>query len=251
MADVALSTQFATETLIGGLDATLYAVGSDDLRPQMKGVYMDFTNCDGKVVFVATDTHKLAKCEKALTEPINGEPSSCILPTSAVNIVRSLFAKEPTLQMRLSDKHAEFENTSAKFSTVLIKGRFPDYKRVIPQNPSHVVKADRAGLREAINRVYGFAGVNNMIALRFGSGVVDIDAKDAENMQNASEQVVCESDANITIGFSAEYLMAILNSLTAEQVKIGLFDASRPAVFSNADDESASEIGLLMPMNLG
>ena len=45
--------------LLKGLEYTIFAVGDDDYRPMMKGVYFDIT--PDQIAFVATDTHNLVR----------------------------------------------------------------------------------------------------------------------------------------------------------------------------------------------
>ena len=50
----AFSFNYPTDQLIKGIDNTLFAVGNDDLRPQMMGILWDIK--DDAITFVATDT---------------------------------------------------------------------------------------------------------------------------------------------------------------------------------------------------
>lgn len=256
IADASLSVEVDTESLISGLGATLYAVGQDDYRPVMKGVYFDFASADGKVVFVATDTHKLAKCEKPLTELTQADKSEdteratlggYILPFAAATAIASFFAKEPSVRVRFSTRQAEFCNGNVRYTTALLNGRYPDWKRVLRTDLPIHVKVDRNALRNAINRVYGFSSENTMIALCFDNlGELQVVAKDNNTMQNASETLTYDGQTDLRIGFSAEYLLQILGSLAGERIEIGLADASRAATFTDGGDA----IALLMPMSL-
>ena len=47
------------DTLIAGINKTIFATADDELRPVMNGVYFNFE--PGSLTFVATDAHKLVK----------------------------------------------------------------------------------------------------------------------------------------------------------------------------------------------
>ncbi len=86
----ALSFKTAGSTLLRGLEFTSFAAGTDILRPQMMGVYWDIK--PDRLIFVATDTHKLVKFEDTGFQP--GVEGSFILPNKSTNVFRSVFSKD-------------------------------------------------------------------------------------------------------------------------------------------------------------
>ncbi len=86
-------------SLLRGLEFTAFAAGTDMLRPQMTGVYWDIK--PDRLVFVATDTHKLVKFEDQSIQA--GVEGSFILPNKSTNVFRSVFKmKRSQLLLTLS-----------------------------------------------------------------------------------------------------------------------------------------------------
>ena len=57
---------------------------------------------------------------------------------------------------------------------------------------------------------------------------------------------------DLTIGFSAPYLIEILNVITTDDVVVELSDPGRPGVFRPAEESDGTElVMLLMPMTVG
>ena len=86
-----------TEQIIKGIDNTLFAVGNDDLCPQMMGILWDIK--PDAITFVATDTRKLVKYRNAMSAP--GVEGSCILPIKPATVIKNVFAKEDEVKLTL------------------------------------------------------------------------------------------------------------------------------------------------------
>lgn len=85
------------EVVRRGLETTLFAVGTETIRPIMTGVYWDICPLDENeqpmpgITFVGTDTHKLVRYINTSVNP--GLTFSFILPPKPATILRSLIAK--------------------------------------------------------------------------------------------------------------------------------------------------------------
>ncbi|MDE7124908.1 MAG: DNA polymerase III subunit beta, partial [Muribaculaceae bacterium] len=216
--------------LAGGIDNSLFAVSNDEFRPQMMGIYLDIHNED--ITFVATDTRKLVKFTDSTAAP--GVTASCILPVKPATIIKNIFGKsEDSLTIRISDKRIEVENANYSLSSPFIKGNFPDYKRVIPENNPYTLTVDRQSLLTAVRRVGVFveSGVG-LVRFRISSDRIYLKSQDNSLCVTAREEVPCSYDGNeLVIGFSAPYLIEILNTLSTDDIVVKLSDPGRPGVF--------------------
>ena len=109
-----------TEQVLKGIDNTLFAVGNDDLRPQMMGILWDVK--PDHIVFVATDTRKLVKFTNSLVQPQC--ECSFILPLKPATVLKNVFAKEDSIKVTVSERNVRFESSSYIFDCRLIKGEF-------------------------------------------------------------------------------------------------------------------------------
>ena len=82
----AQSISINSTTLSKGVQNTLFAAGNDELRPVISGVYIELNH--DKILFVATDAHKLVKYENAINE---GEES---MDPNYFNDIKSLINHE-------------------------------------------------------------------------------------------------------------------------------------------------------------
>ena len=77
------------DTLVNGINKTIFATADDELRPVMNGIYINLA--PGALTFVGTDAHKLVKYE---SETRNEVFSSFILPKKPANLLKSVLLKD-------------------------------------------------------------------------------------------------------------------------------------------------------------
>ncbi len=239
-----------TEQMILGIDNTLFAVGTDDLRPQMMGIYLDIK--EDAITFVSTDTRKLVKYRNWQSAP--GVVASCILPVKPANIIKNVFVKEENLTITLDSKSASIESGMYTFNCRFIKGNFPDYNRVIPQNNPYVLTVDRKSMLNAVRRVGVFVDPGHgLVKFRIHPESIELKAQDNNFCTSGREEIPCGfTGTEMVIGFSAPFLIEIFNTLSTENVVVKLADPSRPGVFLPEENGENSELlMLLMPMTVG
>lgn len=238
-----------TEQIIKGIDNTLFAVGNDDLRPQMMGILWDIK--PDAITFVATDTRKLVKYRNAMSTP--GVEGSCILPIKPATVIKNVFAKEDEVKVTLEPKSATFESPSYKFNCRFIKGSFPDYNRVIPVKNPYVITVDRQSFLNAVRRVGVFVDQGHgLVKFKIEKDQLTMKATDNNFCTSAREVVPCDfTGTEMIIGFSAPYLIEIFNTISTTDILIKLSDPSRPGVFVPSENSENSELlMLLMPMTV-
>lgn len=238
-----------TEQIIKGIDNTLFAVGNDDLRPQMMGILWDIK--PDAITFVATDTRKLVKYRNAMSAP--GVEGSCILPIKPATVIKNVFAKEDEVKVTLEPKSATFESPSYKFNCRFIKGSFPDYNRVIPVKNPYVITVDRQSFLNAVRRVGVFVDQGHgLVKFKIEKDRLTMKATDNNFCTSAREVVPCDfTGTEMIIGVSAPYLIEIFNTISTTDILIKLSDPSRPGVFVPSENSENSELlMLLMPMTV-
>ena len=153
----------------------------------------------------------------------------------------------------MNSRSAVIESDNFTFQCTFLNGNYPDYNRVFPRNNTNVLTVDRLALLNAVRRVGLFVEVEGGLEkFRITSEKILLKSNDPSLCTSAREQVPCSySGTDLTIGFSASYLMEILNTLKDEEVIVNLGDASRPGVFRPGKEPDNTElVMLLMPMTV-
>lgn len=246
------------EVVRRGLETTLFAVGTETIRPIMTGVYWDICPLDENeqpmpgITFVGTDTHKLVRYINTSVNP--GLTFSFILPPKPAAILRSLIAKEEgEIDIEMDDKSAKFTIGTYTLSCRFINGRYPNYNRVIPTNNPFELTVDRVSLLNAMKRVSLFASsASSLVRMNIRPNELLLAAQDLDYTLSAEERVECEYEGNaMTIGFNATYMIEVLGNIPADTVVVRLSDPARPGIFVPLTDlEGENLLMLLMPMQV-
>ncbi len=239
---------FDVDTLVAGINKTIFATADDELRPVMNGV---FINIQPEVTtFVGTDAHKLVRFT---AESQSNVAASFILPKKPANLLKSVLLKEDdSIKVSFDNKNVIFELTSHTLVCRLIEGNYPNYNAVIPTANPNKVLIDRIELLNGIKRVAVCSNqATNLIRMDVANNTVNLTAQDLDFSVSAKESLSCSYDGEpITIGFKSTFLVEILANTETPTVQIELADSTRAGVFKPVydDKQSSDTLMLLMPM---
>lgn len=245
-----LELEIPAAEIIDGIENTLFAVGSDEIWPQMMGILWDMR--PENMTFVATDSRKLVKYLNGNIKP--GVEGSFILPVKPASILKNILVKnEESVKIRVEPKSATFTFGNYVFNCRFIKGQFPDYNRVIPKNNPYSLTVDRLSFLNSVKRV--------AIFVEQGHGLVKFKLEPEKITMKAQDNTLCTSGTEtlsgsfdgspMVIGFSSNYLIEIFSTLKSKDVILKLSDPSRPGLFLPDENEEGNELlMLLMPMTV-
>jgi hypothetical protein len=131
----------------------------------------------------------------------------------------------------------------------LIDGRFPEYGRVIPANPSKQVEADREGLRQALQRTAILSNEKYRgVRVNLKSDLITIQAHNPEQEEAEDQVEVTYKGDEVEIGFNVTYLLDALAAVDSDKVILGLTDGNSSCLVRAAG--AASSKYVVMPMRL-
>ena len=247
-AETKQSLALDVDTLMVGINKTIFATADDELRPVMNGVYINLE--PQSVTFVATDAHKLVKYA---SETAAEATASFILPKKPANLLRGLLPKEDgEITVEFDDNNVLFRLKNQVLICRLIEGNYPNYNAVIPANNPNKVFVDRLELLNAIRRVAVCSNQStNLIKLDISKGTINLTAQDLDFSVSAQESLPCDYEGeDIVIGFKSTFLIEILSNIETTTVLVELADSTRAGVFKPVYDQQPSNdtLMLLMPM---
>jgi DNA polymerase-3 subunit beta len=240
----------SVSTLLTGINRTLFATASDELRPVMNGVYFDITTDD--LTLVASDAHKLVRFKTVETK--GEKAASFILPKKPATMLKSILPKESgNVTIEFDDKNACFTLSNYKMVCRQVEGRYPNYNAVIPKANPHKAIIDRIAFINALKRVSVFSNqASNLIKLQLNENEIFISAQDIDFSISAEEKITCQYQSEqINIGFKSTFLIDILSNIESSDIIIELSDAMRAGIFLPFENEENEELlMLLMPIML-
>ena len=240
--------------LANAIGRTAFAASTDEMRPQMGGIFCDINT--ENATFVATDAHKLVRYRRS---DIHCDvPVSFILPRKPVMMMKNILAtrKEDT-EVKL-----EYNNTNAFFTfdnfyviCRLVDGRYPNYDAAIPKENPNKLTVDRTSFLNTLRRVGLFANqASHQVRLSIMERELVVSAEDEMFSNNAQEKLPCQYEGEpMKIGFNAKFLVEMVSNIETEQILIEMSHPSRAGIiFPITNEENSPEdiLMLVMPVML-
>lgn len=249
-ADEATSFTIASGVLSSAIDKTLHAVGNDELRAAMTGVFFELGT--EEITFVATDAHRLIKYKTSgVSCP---QEDNFIVPKKPLNLLKNIIpGGEKELKLTYNDSHLFVEMEEVEMACRLIDARFPDYRVVIPQDNPYKLLLNTTDFQNALRRVGNFANKStNLVELNITGSELQISAQDLDYSVEGNERMNCQYDGeDMEIAFNGRFLIEMLNAADSNEIQMEL---SRPGsagiIRPTEQDEKEDLLILLMPLRL-
>jgi DNA polymerase-3 subunit beta len=233
--------------LLDAINRSVFAASNDELRLAMTGVYVqvDFN----KIIFVATDAHKLVKYTFSTIE--TDVAASFILPKKALTLLRSAIFNAEDVKISFDKKNAFFEFGDQRVICRLVDAKYPDYNAVIPVENPHTLTLNRKDFQNSLKRIAIYANkTTNQVLLNISEGSVTISAQDLDFSNEATETLSCAYDGEpMTIGFNAKFLIEMLGVIEHNEVKLELSTPNRAGILLPGEqEENEYLLMLVMPV---
>lgn len=234
------------ESLARLLEKTHFSMAQQDVRYYLNGLLLE---TGGKRLrAVATDGHRLALCEVDVDGGDLPE-QQVIVPRKGVLELQRLMSGNGELTIELGSNHVRIQLEGIRFTSKLIDGRFPEYDRVIPQDTSNALDADKSLFKGALQRTAilsneKYRGIRLIIR---SSGMV-LQAHNPEQEEAEEELEIEYSGDEIEIGFNVNYLLDALGAIEAEQVTLAIVDSNSSCLIKDPGHDDCKYV--VMPMRL-
>jgi DNA polymerase-3 subunit beta len=240
------SVELARSAMKRLLDKTHFSMAHQDVRYYLNGLLFEM---DGESLrAVATDGHRLATCRVA-TENAGHGGHQVIVPRKGVLELQRLLNDEGSVTLAIGSNHVQAQVGDIRFTSKLIAGRFPDYRRVIPTRVDESLTADREELRHALYRAAILSNEKYRgVRLDIQGQRLKIQAHNPEQEEAEEEVEVNYGGDEMEIGFNVNYLLDALGALDGEEVNVQITDPSSSCLIWDGKTEGCEYV--VMPMRL-
>lgn len=230
------------------IDRVSFAMAQQDVRYFLNGMLLEVTSEHSRTV--STDGHRLCQC--TLDKGVEGvEKVQAIVPRKVVLELRRLLDDgEDELSITVSDKNIRITRGMFTLTSKLIDGKFPDYERVIPQNPKLSISGDRETLNRALQRSRILANDRAPCSkLSLEGDQMTIETNNAEG-ETATDVVPVEFNGTepAQLAFNPDYLLDVIRVLSTETVRLSTAEVGSSALMEADGDDSA--LYVIMPMRI-
>ncbi len=226
-----------------GLSQVIIAASSDETRPALTGIY--FHTFEDRLFIVATDSYRLSETELIKSD----KEVNLLIPSSAMqDLLRVLPDSDEEVTITHDDQQVLFKTGDVELVARLIEGKYPDYRKLIPESFAVTVQVPRT---ELIN----VAKVSSLFA-RESAGSITIKADDKEQTisihsiasqlgeNTASAKASIKGAGDITL--NSRYLVDGLGSFSGEDINFCFNGKLDPVVLRDSKD--SSHLHLIMPL---
>lgn len=233
----------AAPLLKKALQQVVFAASSDESRPVLTGVLLH--TVDDKLYMAATDSYRLA--EKELGP--NKTSVNLLIPATAMqDLLRILGDTEDPVKVTHDDQQVRFQVGDVELVARLLEGKYPDYRKLIPQSFSVTATVKRA---DFIN----VTKVSSLFARESaGSVTVEVDENTGKLSIRSIASQLGENTATATgtmigsgsITLNSRYLLDALQALTTDEVVFGFNGKLEATLLKDAGNATYNHI--IMPL---
>lgn len=228
------------------ISQTIFSVSEDKNRYFMTGVY--FEKKDDKLIMVATDGRRLSYAEKEIAQNISQFDSS-IIPTKVLYSVLKNAPDEGNIFVAVVDKMIFIKFGNYEFSSLLLDGQFPNYKRVIPENQSSNFQVNKKDLESALKRITIMIDKKvARIIFKLKAGELTLISPESD-LGTADETIPCQyAGEEITMALNYIYVEEPLKVIPTENITFEFTESMKAVTLR--PEPSSNYFHIIMPMNL-
>lgn len=239
-------------------EKTAFAMAVQDVRFYLTGTLLEIDA--NQLRAVTTDGHRLALCETA-AQSTAAQPIQAIVPRKAVGELQRLLSVEDdqlslligrellNVTITVPNRDKEQGDTTVRFTTKLIDGKFPDYRRVIPRGgDKHVIIAHDV-FKQSLQRVAILSNEKlRGVFLNFNADSLQLRANNPEQDEAIEDLAIQYADAPMEMSFNAQYLLEVLGVLDGDDVSMSMTEANQSVLVQ--DPSHTDQTYVVMPMRV-
>jgi len=228
------------------LEKTQFSMAQQDVRYYLNGLLFELS--DQQMRLVATDGHRLALAETKVSSNVSA-PLQVILPRKGVQELQRIFTSQGEVELAIGTNHMRVSVEGVRFTSKLIDGRFPDYSRVIPVDPTKIIESNPLAVRSALQRAAILSNEKYRgIRLTLKNNALVMQAHNPEQEEAEEELEINYQGDGMEIGFNVNYLLEALSAIEGDQVELGFTDGNSSCLIKAPGTVNSRYV--VMPMRL-
>lgn len=244
--------EIVSSVLATAINKTIFAAGTDELRPVMSGVFFQLS--PESITFVATDAHKLVRYSRKDAKA--DKAASFIVPRKPLNLLKNVLApiEDTAVKAEYNNSNVSFTFDNMKLICRLIEGKYPNYEAVIPAENPNRLTIERSSFLNSIRRVSIFANqATYQVRFKITGRDMLISAEDYDYANEAKERLACQYEGeDMEIGFNSRFLMEMIGNVDTDNVLLAMSEPHRAGLLLPSESENKEEdlLMLVMPVML-
>lgn len=241
--------EIALDVLKEATSKTLFAVARESTRYAINGILWEIEG--KKLVLIATDGRRLAKCRIKLASP----PSKTLPFTRAIVPAKTmvLLEKIPAgpkdiLTVRFAGNRILMQCSGIVISSNLVEGNFPKYEDIIPTDYDKKLVLNTEAALSAVKRAALLTNEESKgIRISISKNSAVFSSRAPETGDAKIDMTVNYKGEPVDVGFNPQFLIDALRVLKSEDFELELGQPDKPGLIKSGPNF----LYVVMPINLG
>ncbi len=226
---------------------TAFAASDDETRPVLTGINLDITK--EKLECVVTDSYRLTKKVLNLEDTVEESHNIIIPKKNILDFTKVISISDNTIKIHIFNDKILFETDNTLFQSRLIAGSYPQTSKSIPKEFNLVINVDRKGFYNIIEQasILNNDKDKNIVSINIKGN--ELFAQSISNEKGTAKMkmnIDNNSKEEVSISFSARFMMDALNALSTDIVEISFINEVKPIILKN--DKKDNLIQLILPI---
>ena len=216
------SINIDSNILLGAIQKCLFSVATNSPKYELNAMLIEF----GKSLnVVATDTRTLAICKNDLS---SDEDNQLLIPKNSLIEMQKIMIDE--CEYLFNDTYLQIKGKDLVFTTKLINGKFPDYKRVIPSETTYNFSIPT---NELIDNIKLITAIEDLVKITFSEDSILLETGEGKLTNSTEIKLTQKCTEPITIRVSATQLLNALNNVENMLFELGINDPKLPFIIKD------------------
>ncbi len=232
----------AEEYLREAIEKVIFAVSTDDARPNIKGVLFEIE--EYTLTAVALDGYRLAMCKKPLETKASA--INAIVPPRSLNELAKLLVNDDNIATVFINGNYMFVDLGyTVLCTKLLTGEFIKYRQILPSEFSTVIELNKIQFETALDRtsILSRGEKNNLVKFDVREGVLTLSSN--SEIGNIKENLTISlKGKDLAVSFNARYFADCLRAMNNEFVKIKFTSPMTPTIMTPCETDELTYLVL-------
>lgn len=236
----------SSRKFIEGIKAVYYSASISEIKPEIGSVYIYPE--DDTLVFVSTDSFRLAEKKIKIKQKLSF--GGILIPfKNVIEIIKVFEGAEDDVKIILQNNQISFRTDNIYLTSRVVNGSFPDYKQIIPKNPTTkavVLKQDFISSLK-ISNIFSDKYNQVILTIKPDEKVFELESKNTDIGENTTQISGALSGESVSANFNYKYILDCFQSIGVDSLSIELSGNNKAMIIRGVGD--ISFMYLVMPMN--
>ena len=227
------------------VNQTAFAASNDEARPALTG--LNFKIVGNILECNCTDSYRLARKILTLNNNVENDYNIVIPSKNIIEVSKLINDDELDIELHIFNNKILFKYDNILFQSRLINGNFPNTSNLLPKESMLKIKVSVAELYNVIDRVSILTSdkEKNVVTLETSGNTLTMKSSSTEIGRGDSKMnIEKENEEDITISFSARYVMEALKVIEDSECEISFVGEVNPIIFKGCEHDDLLQLVL-------